>query len=152
MTLDAKAMLDLSVTGALDTKLTPIPVGEYPCMIEEVDVKPWQGKEDPTKSGLKLLLKLEVQDPAVKSFLNRDKVTIGYDIMLDLTPEGGLDMGKAKNVRLGALREAIGLNSPTEPFSFRMLPGKHLKAAIGQEPGYKDPTSLVAFVKAVTKL
>lgn len=149
MTLDAKALLDLSITGANDTRSTPIPIGEYTAIIEDVDAAAWQGKKDPSQSGIKLLCKLNIDDANVKAFLEREKVVITHDIMLDTTPAGGLDLGKGKNVRLGQLREAVGLNSPSDPFGFRMLVGKVLKVKIDHELYQGQPQAKVAGVAKI---
>jgi hypothetical protein len=42
-------------------------------------------------------------------------------------------MGKGKNVGLGKLREALGLNTPGEPFSFSMITGRLAKGFVQHE-------------------
>lgn len=147
--IDAQALLDSSITGSNSTSLAPIPVGEYVAIIEDVEIKPWQGRQDPTRSGQKLICKLMIDDEAVRTELGRDKVTAVYEIMLDLNDSGtGLDMGKGKNVQLGRLREAVGLNDPSQPFGFRMLTGRPLRVQIEHEMYENEPRSRV---KRVTK-
>jgi hypothetical protein len=50
--------------------------------------------------------------------------------MLDLTEEGMLATGKGRNVLLGRLREATGLNQSGEPFAFPMLTGRPAKVQV----------------------
>lgn len=148
MSFDVNSFLDLQVTGSNDTKLVPVPVGEYLGLTGEVEVKSWQGKDDPTKTGLKLLVPIKIDDPAVKEATGRDTSTVVFEAMLDILPGGGLDMGKGKNVQLGRIREATGLNDPSAPFSFRMLAGRPIKASVIHEEWKGD---LYAKIKAVAK-
>lgn len=141
--------LDMQVTEANDTKLTPVPVGEYVAVIEDVKCRQWQSKQDPSKSGLTLDITWSIDDPAVKELLGRDKVTVRQGVMLDLTESGGLDMGKGRNVGLGRLREAVGLNTPGQPFSFSMLVGRVAKVSVSHRI---DGDNIYAEVKGVTKL
>ena len=122
--------LDMQIEGQNDTKVVPVPAGEYTAMIEEVKVRQWQGKADPSKSGLTLDIQWSIDDPSVKELLGRDKVTVKQGIMLDLTDAGGLDMGKGRNIGLGRLREALDLNQPGRPFSFTMLTGRVARVSV----------------------
>ena len=122
--------LDMQIEGQNDTKIIPVPAGEYTAMIEEVKVRQWQSKADPSKSGLTLDVQWSIDDASVKELLGRDKVTVKQGIMLDLTDAGGLDMGKGRNIGLGRLREALDLNQPGRPFSFTMLTGRVAKVNV----------------------
>ena len=122
--------LDMQIEGQNDTKIIPVPAGEYTAMIEEVKVRQWQGKADPSKSGLTLDVQWSIDDASVKELLGRDKVTVKQGIMLDLTDTGGLDMGKGRNIGLGRLREALDLNQPGRPFSFTMLTGRVARVSV----------------------
>ena len=122
--------LDMQIEGQNDTKIIPVPAGEYTAMIEEVKVRQWQSKADPLKSGLTLDVQWLIDDASVKELLGRDKVTVKQGIMLDLTDAGGLDMGQGRNIGLGRLREALDLNQPGRPFSFTMLTGRVAKVNV----------------------
>lgn len=141
--------LDMQVTESNDTKVIPVPVGEYTAIIGEVKCRQWQSKADPSKSGLALDLIWEIDDSAVKELLGRDKVTVKQGCMLDITESGGLDMGKGRNVGLGRLREATGLNTPGQPFSFSMLNGRLGKISVSHRI---DGDTIFAEVKQVAKL
>lgn len=121
---DPNQFLEMQVTEANDTVLIPIPDGEYPAYVEKVECRPWQKKDDPSVAGLALDLVWNIDDQGVKDAVGRDKVTVKQGIMLDMSESGGLDMGKGKNVPLGKLRLATGLNTPGQPFSFTMLTGR----------------------------
>ena len=122
--------LDMQIEGQNDTKIITVPAGEYTAMIEEVKVRQWQAKADPSKSGLTLDVQWSIDDASVKELLGRDKVTVKQGIMLDLTDAGGLDMGKGRNIGLGRLREALDLNQPGRPFSFTMLTGRVARVSV----------------------
>ena len=85
----------------------------------------------------------------MKELLGRDKVTVRQGIMLDITDSGGLDMGKGRNIGLGRLREAIGLNTPGQPFSFSMVAGRVAKVNVSHRI---DGENIYAEVKGVAKL
>ena len=104
---DPNAFLDMQLTDANDTKSIPVPVGEFVAVAEKVECRAWQGKADPSKSGLTLDITWNIDDASVKEALGREKVTVRQGIMLDITDAGGLDMGKGRNIGLGKLREGL---------------------------------------------
>lgn len=141
--------LDMQVTDANDTKVVPVPVGEYTAVIGEVKVRPWQSKKDPSVAGVALDLVWEIDSQEVKTLLGRDKVTVKQGVMLDLTDSGQLDMGKGKNISLGRLREATNLNVPGQPFAFSMLNGRVAKVNISHRV---DGDTIYSEVKAVARM
>lgn len=146
---DPNQFLDMQTTEANDTKLVPVPAGEYLAIADDVKARQWKKRDDPTVSGLALDIKWAIDDPAVKALLEREKVIVEQGIMLDLTDSGGLDMGKGKNVTLGKLREATGLNQPGAPFSPMMLVGRSAKIRVEHDV---QGENIYARVKAVTKI
>lgn len=128
-TFDPQAFLDSSITEANDTKTIPVPQGEYLGVIEKVMPRPWQSK-DGTQSGIAIDVLWLIEDQGVKDFLGRDEVKCKQGIMLDMTADGKLDTGKGKNIGLGRLREAVGLNTPGQAFSFQQLPGQMAKVLV----------------------
>lgn len=147
MSFDPNTFLNQTFEGSNDTVQQPVPAGEYLAVADKVDVKTWQSK-DGSASGLKLEIVWEIDDPSVKEFLGRTKVTSRQNIMLDLTDTGQLDMGKGKNVGLGRLREAIDLNDPTQGFAFGMIQGRMAKVKVSHRP-YED--NIFDEIKAVAK-
>lgn len=141
--------LDMQVTDANDTKLVPVPVGEYTSVAESVNVRQWTSKKDPSMSGLTLEVVWAIDDSAVKELLGRDKVTVKQGVMLDLNDAGSLDMGKGKNVSLGRLREALDLNQPGAPFAFTMIPGRVAKVAVSHRV---DGENIYSEVKGVARM
>lgn len=148
MSFDAESFLNASVASSNDTKVIPVPVGEYMGIIDKVSARQWQSK-DGTKSGIALDVTWLVEDSGVKQLLNRDTVTVRQGIMLDLTPQGGLDTAKGTNIGLGRLREAVGKNNEGETFSFNQLPGSAAKISVTHRIANDDT---FAEVKAVARL
>jgi len=145
---DPNQFLDMQTTDANDTKVVPVPVGEYLAQVSEVKARTWTSKADPTKSGVALDVQWEIEDANVKALLGRDKVTVKQGIMLDMTESGGLDMGKGKNIGLGRIREACGLNTPGQPFAASMLTGRMAKVSVTHRV---DGDQIYSEVKGVAK-
>lgn len=148
---DPNTFLEMTVTDANSTVSVPVPVGEYLAVVEKVEARPWQSKDDPTKAGMALDVLWNIDDANVKALLEREKVTCKQGIMLDVTDTGGLDMGKGKNVGLGRLREALDLNQPGVPFSFKMIEGRMAKVRITHRLDTKKPDVVYAEVSAVAR-
>ena len=137
-TFDPTEFLNSTITEATDTTFTPVPVGEYLAIAEKVDVRQWQGKADPSKSGLALDIVWDIQDENAKTICGRDKITCKQGIMLDLSDSGGLDMSKGKNIGLGKLRDALDLNTAGQPFSFGMITGRMAKVVVSHRIADQD--------------
>lgn len=143
---DVSSFMSQAVTDSNDTKTIPVPAGEHLSLADKVEIKEWASKTDSSKAGLKLVIQWAIDDPEVKELLGRDKVTVRQDIMLDLTETGALDMGRGRNVQLGKLREALGLNTPGQPFSFDMIAGRVGKVLVAHRI---DGETIYADVKGV---
>ena len=126
---DPSTFLDMTTAEAGSTSIEPIPAGEYTAIIESVEPKPFISKRT-GQEGIVVECNLVLQAPEVASRLGRDKLTARYSFYPDLTPQGGFDMAKGKNVSLNRLRDACGLNVPGQPFKLSMLMGKPLKAVL----------------------
>jgi hypothetical protein len=130
MQFDAEAFQNSVISDANSTATIPWPQAEYVGTIKKAEIRsgtiskgdragqPWAG--------------LSVQVEVDRSFLpdGASSVASGM-IMLDLTDAGGLDSRAGRNVNLGRLREAVGLNVPGQPFSFPMLEGRTVKITTG---------------------
>jgi len=148
LSFDPQSFLESTVQGANDTKIIPVPVGEYMGVIKEVKPRQWQSK-DGSQTGVALDVLWFVEDANVKQYLDRPEVVVKQGIMLDLTPAGDLDMSKGKNIGLGRVREAIGMNDSSAKFSFTMLPGQSAKISVTHRISGEDT---FAEVKGVAKL
>ena len=129
MSFDPQAFLEASITEANDTKVIPVPQGEYVAIIDKIVPRTWTAK-DGTSSGVAVDIQWIIENDEVKAFLGRDTVTVKQGLMLDILPSGALDMSKGKNISLGRLREAVGQNKPGQAFSFQNLPGQMAKVTV----------------------
>ena len=152
---DPNEFLNTTTTDTNDTKFVNPPdnmAGDsYTGIASKVEVRQWQGKADPSKSGLALDIVWEIQDESVKTYCGRNVVNVKQGLMLDMTEKGQLDMGKGKNLNLGKLREALGLNVSGQPFSFSMIQGRIAGLFVGHRDNEKDPESPFAEVRKVVK-
>lgn len=146
-TFDPATFLNMQVDEANDTKVVPVPAGEYLAVAEKVDIKAWASK-DGSSSGLKLEIVWDIDDQNVKALLGRDTVKVTQQQMLDLTDTGMLDTSKGKNVGLGRIREALDLNTPGQPFAFSMIQGRPAKVVVSHRIAGED---VYAEVKKIAK-
>jgi len=145
---DPKTFGQMTFTETNSTVTTPIPAGDWNFAITKAEIVAWRKKDDPTVGGLKCVLMLETEDSDVVEATGRPKNVCRYEMMLDLTPEGGLDFGKGMNARLGKAREACGLNNKGQPFAFDMFIGHSVK---GQVSHIEYEGNLQANCKGITK-
>lgn len=114
----------------------PLPVGDYIATIGQVTCSAWQGREDPTKSGLKYTFPLTVEvPPEVQQEMGVELPTLKLSgtIMLDITESGSLDYSIGKNNALRRYREALDMNKPGDKFSARKMEGQIIKVKISHE-------------------
>jgi len=147
MSFDPNTFLNATFDETNDTKVIPVPAGEYLALAEKVDVKSWSSK-DGSSSGIKLEIVWDILDDNVKALLGRDTVKCNQQQMLDLTDTGALDFGKGKNVGLGRIREALDMNTPGQPFSFGMIQGRMAKVVVSHRVAGED---IYAEIKKIAK-
>lgn len=126
------------------TSFEPIPAGEYTALIDDVVVRT-------AGDGVVMDVSCLLQDPETAAKLGRDRLLVKTGIFLDLTPNGGMDMGKGKNVRLNKLRDAVGQNKPG--WKYPMLKGAGpLKVTVGLRPDKNSPDVIYNDIKAFGKM
>lgn len=146
---DPNQFLEQTFTEANDTKRIPCPIGEFQAEIASATVNSWASKKNPENAGLKLDLQWRIHDQGALEATNRSEVTVKQSVMLDLTESGGLDMRQGKNIGLGRLRAAVGLNTPGQPFSFNMLVGRMAVAQVTHRIDGEDIYDEVKACRAV---
>jgi hypothetical protein len=125
--------------ATLDTpteKRPPLPAGEYVAVIGEVAARAWQGKKDPTKSGIAWDIPLSIEIPAdVQAALKLtvSNLTMNDSIMLDLTESGTIDNSPGRNRKLRMYRDAVDMNKPGDVFSARKLTGKIVRVKVSHD-------------------
>lgn len=148
MSFDADSFLNSAISGSNSTKIIPCPQGEFFAVIEKLAARQTQST-DGTQTRVILDVIWLVEDDGARQATGREQVQVKQGIFLDLDAQGGVDMSEGKNVQLGRLREALGLNGG-EAFSFNMLPGRTAKILVSHRPDPKDAENVFADVKAVT--
>lgn len=124
--------------GEFATSFEPIPEGEYQALITKIEPR--------TTSTGKPLLDVFWQMDAPGDDLAHEK-SCRQTIWLDLTDSGTLDRGKSKNVQLGRLLDALGLNG--KPWSPGQLTGMVARVLVKHR--ITDDGQTFADVKGVTK-
>jgi hypothetical protein len=144
MSFDADAFMNSVTTDVNATSLPPCPEGEYTGTITDVKVSDGIVKKAGPNQGnpwYRLDFMVETFDAnALANLEGRSSRKIKAGIMLDLTASGGLATGPDRNIRLGQLRAAAGLNVPGQPFSFNMLSGRSVKFFVKNTTDNDDPT------------
>lgn len=130
---DPNSFLSSTTTEAGSTKREPLPVGVYQAQVEDITARNWQSR-DGSKSGVSFDVKFNIIDVDLKTALGRDTIYTTAGIMLDVTPQGALDMGPGKNLALNRLRDACEMNVPGKPFSPLNLKGQMCRISITHEP------------------
>lgn len=147
---DADTFAQTDYAESNDTSLIPLDDGEYPAIAKDVKLRLVD-----TKDGERVVCDIvwTVDDEAQKEKTGRDNLTVRQSVFLDRRDDGSLDFGKGKNVSLGKLREAVGLNQPGAPFNFKMIEGRPaiVKVTSRQDKNDSDVTyNDVAKVRALT--
>jgi len=143
--------LNMQVTGALDTQRIPIPAHDYVAVID--DIKPRKAKDSAILDVLWLVDggTMTPEGKTVQQVTGLPKNVARQSIFLDLTPEGGLDLSKGKNVPLGQLRDALGQNDPSKSWSPGMLKGQVAKITIKHRMADDGSGQMYTDVRGVTK-
>ncbi len=143
---NADAFLNTEITGEMDTKLIPIPEGDFTSQVAKVAFR-----EVTQKDGVKRAIMdvtWDILDEGVKKETKLDKPMARQSVFLDLNEQGGLDMGKGRNIQLGRLREAVGQNRSGKAWSPANLTGQMAVVTIKQRIEGDD---IYSDIKKVTK-
>lgn len=123
----------------MKTRRLALPQGEVVAQIVDMDFKSGTIKQgDRTgEAWNRLDFKLEIMD---RDYLanygdgSQEKATTTYGVMVEMTPNGDLLTGENKNLKLGRLRHAAGVNG--KPLS--ALVGQFIKIRIDHKPHPTD--------------
>lgn len=146
---DVEAFMSSATTEANSTRSEPVPEGEYTA-IAHISDDPQNPAVRTTMSGKVVLdVHWSIDDAGVKEVTGRDDPQVRQSIFLDIDANGRLDVSKGKNLQLGRLREALGLNTPGIPFKFADISGKVARVLVKHRLDAEGTTW--ADVKGVTK-
>lgn len=148
---NAEDFMNETIDESMDTKFEVVPEGEY--IAQLADEQPDMHRHGTSQKGdpyRGLRLTWNILDENLKARLGRDTVTVRQDFLLDIDRNGKPLTGPGKNVRLGALREALGLNKG--PFSWDMLNGAGpARIRVRHRSDRSDPEVKYAEVSRVTQ-
>ena len=124
---DPQSFLDATITE-VSAKRQPLPAGQdFVGTIKDVKPRAWQGKKDPSQSGIAMDVQIEIPQDSGPAVLLTD------GIMLDTTEGGAIDLAPGRNGKLRRYREALDMNTAGQAFSFRAMIGRLIKVKIKHE-------------------
>ena len=137
---DPQAFLELPVDVAFERR-PPLPVKDYPAIIEDVAARQWQSKDKfnndgSPKTGIAYDVTLQLQIPLdVKDALGlqTDTLKLKDSIMLDLNDQGGLATEPGSNRQLRQYREALDMNKPGQTVRASDMRGRMVLVRIKHE-------------------
>ena len=144
---DPDTFVNVEYEEAIDTTITPIPIGEWSASSSTIKFRKIN-----TKDGERAVMDVtwEILDESVKQETGLDHPTCRQTVFLDLNDAGGLDMSKGKNRQLGLLREALGQNS-TARWSPGMIEGQMATVTVVHNADKEDSDIIYSNIKKVTK-
>ncbi len=120
-------LLEQEVSEPNETQFQQCPEGEYLGRIDDFTLQTAEWTDKNTgepRSAPTLRITWHILDEGVKAQLELDPVKVQQDLFLDVDEATGqLSTDKNKNIQLGRIRQAVGLNEPGQSFSLPMLKG-----------------------------
>lgn len=138
------------VDSAGSTQYFPSPVGDWPGQVTRIDGRRIASKQEKTLGQEYTLLEVtwELLSEEVRKATDLLHPSARQSLFLDLTPSGGLDFGRNKNVPLSRLREAVGQNKSGRPWAPSHLMGQtalvHVEHDVNKDTG--EPRAIVTRV------
>ena len=137
---DPRTLLTTVVKAKLDTTIPPFPLDdgdEFQFLCRKVDVRTITS----SKTGeqyITLDTNWECLDETVKAVTHMEHPMARYSFILEVDPKKGLEIGEAKNVKLGRLLAACGIVS--KEWSLSMLEGASAIGKVKHRPDDDDPS------------
>lgn len=142
---DPESFLHNEVEGQMDTKVTPVPEGEYPGVA--IDVKARNINEYAVME-----VTWQIDDPEFEKIIGRNPARVRQSVFLDLMENGSLDLGSGKNVQLGKLRDALNQNNPDQAWSPSAIIGNSATVLVTHRSDPKNPDNVYDQVSRVAPL
>ena len=146
---DPKSLLTTTVKAKLDTTIPPFPLDEgdeFPFLCRKVDVRIITSQ----KTGEQYVMldtTWECLDEHVKRVTKMEHPQARHSFILEADPVRGLEIGEAKNVKLGRLLKACGIVS--KEWSLSMLEGT---TAIGKVKHRQDDDDPDIIYNEITRM
>ena len=144
-TFDPDLFLGGETTGGFETSYARVSPGEYSAMLDGTKVRKVN-----TNDGEQAVMDVTwlILDEEVKKETELERPTCRQGFFLDINDKGGLDRGKNKNVGLGRLLEALGINKG-DKWSPEGLKGSLAVVRVEHKPNEGDPENPYANVTRV---
>lgn len=152
---DPDQFLDAVQTAQVESKFTPVPEGEYPAHVVPQSVKVESVSFRNGGSGKRFTCQWAIDDPNVAAALGMAQApSVRQQFLLDLTPEGNISSGINKNIRLGKILEAGGIDTSdtSKGWSMRQIEGLSAKVRVKHRPDPDNAEIVYSEVVAVTRL
>lgn len=148
-TFNPEQFLGTQTDTAGETKFFPVPVGEWTGQCTKCDARQFTSEKNGNTYTV-LEYTWEVTDQAVKDETRLERPTVRQSVFVDLTPAGGLDFGRNKNIQLGRLRAAVGQNKDGRAWAPTHIVGQMAKLKVSHRPDNNgDPQAQVDTVSAL---
>lgn len=133
-------LLESTIDSALDVQRVKIPEGIWDAVINKVEVSNGLAKKD-GKPWFRLDVTWEIINPEVAEITGQDRVLSTQGVMLEVE-NGALAVGAGKNIGLGRLRQATGLNQAGVAFQLIHLQGQSARVVCKHNPSKDDPSKV----------
>jgi hypothetical protein len=152
MSFDVETFMNsVSIDSPLSTATIAVDEGDYKATIDHTELVKPSIMPSGQLGSPQFVIFWEILDEALKLKLERDKVIVRQTIWLDVSPDGSFDTSRGKNVGLGRLREALGVNNqPGNPF--KGLDGRMALVKVKQRSDPDNPEQKYAEVRKVAAL
>lgn len=162
---DIQSFSQSTVTGKMDTELTPYPEGSYIFQIEQDEkaVTFASGtstdKDGKTRPWVRLNVRCRVvgmrdgnlEEVAKARGKKPDELLFTHGFLLDLNEVNQLDVGPGRNIQLGQLREAVNQNNAEDAWHYFMLRGQAFEGKmvikVDKDDSTKKYNNLVGLAK-----
>ena len=144
-TFDPDLFLGGEIEGGFETSYERVPAGEFSAMIEDVKVRKIN-----TENGEQAVMDITwlILDEEVKKETELERPTCRQGVFLDVNKKGGLERGKNKNVGVGRLLEALGMDKGAK-WSPEGLKSSTAVIRVEHKPNKDDPENPYANVTKV---
>ena len=144
-TFDPDLFLGGEIEGGFETSYARVQPGEYSAMIDDVKVRKIN-----TKDGMSAVMDVTwlILDEDVKKETELERPTCRQGIFLDVNGKGGLERGRNKNIALGRLLEALGIDKGSK-WNPEGLKSSLATVRIEHKPNADDPENPYANVTRV---
>ncbi len=152
-TFDPSSLLDTEYSDDLNTRLTPIPEGEYYAKVGKIDVKAVSAKDGRALRIAEVIFIIDDEGVRESTHLTEPQARLRPAMFLDLNTDGTLqtkEQNPNANVKLGRLKEALGFKAGRK-WSLRMMEGQYCFVKVRQRTDENDIEVVYSDVVAVSK-